>query len=145
MIVQNAVPVEVVRLLEAGVNKHLNKSFRYKPLRYFYRKFQRNNPQVVANAKNVMAQDIADILSQVANYNESIFVVDGKTTEAGKLFFKKVYNIGINLLKKRLTVMQSFRAITNPDFRLQVYNFVLKSIQKAANEYGQYISAEEVK
>lgn len=137
MLIQNNVPVETVRLLEAGVNKHLNKSFRYKPLRYFYRKFQRNNPQTVANARDIVAQDIAEILSQMMGYNEAAFVVYGNATEAGKLFFKRVYNIGINLLKKRLTVMQAFRVISNPNFRMQVYDFILKSVQKAANEFMQ--------
>lgn len=137
MIIANTVPVETVRWLEAGVNKHLDRSFRYKPLRYFYRKFQRNNPQTIANARDIVAQDIAQILSQVMGYNEAAFVVDGNATEAGKLFFKRVYNIGINLLKKRLTVMQSFKVITNATFRMQVYDFILKSVQKAATEYMQ--------
>ncbi len=137
MIIANTVSIETVRWLEAGVNKHLDRSFRYKPLRYFYRKFQRNNPQTIANARDIVAQDIAQILSQVMGYNEAAFVVDGNATEAGKLFFKRVYNIGINLLKKRLTVMQSFKVITNATFRMQVYDFILKSVQKAATQYMQ--------
>ena len=137
MIISNTVSDEVVRLLEAGINKHLNKSFRYRPLRYFYRKFQRNNPQVVANARHIASQDIAQVLSQIMGYNESNFVVNGQVTDDGKIFFKRVYNIGINLLKKRLTVMQSFRAITNSDFRMQVYDFILKSVQKSASDLMQ--------
>ncbi len=137
MIIANTVSIETVRWLEAGVNKHLDRSFRYKPLRYFYRKFQRNNPQTIANARDIVAQDIAQILSQVMGYNEAAFAVDGNATEAGKLFFKRVYNIGINLLKKRLTVMQSFKVITNATFRMQVYDFILKSVQKAATQYMQ--------
>ena len=137
MIISNTVSDEVVRLLEAGINKHLNKSFRYRPLRYFYRKFQRNNPQAVANARHIASQDIAQVLSQIMGYNDSNFVVNGQATDDGKLFFKRVYNIGINLLKKRLTVMQSFRAITNSDFRMQVYDFILKSVQKSASDLMQ--------
>ena len=138
MLVKTDLATEVTRLLEAGVTRHLNSSIFYSPLRYFYNKFKKNNPQTVDSARNIIRQDIAGILSQIPNFRTELFVREGEATENGKLFLTRVYNIGIKLLKKHLTIRQAFSVMTNSSMRMRVYNFILKSVEKAAVDFMSY-------
>ncbi len=135
MLIKTDLATEVTRLLEAGVMKQLNSSIFYSPLRYFYNRFKRNKPQTIDYARSVLRQDIEGILMQIPGFNPGVFVVNGGATDAGKLFLRRIYNIGINLLKKHLTIRQAFSVLTNSSVREQVYSFILKSVKKAAVEF----------
>lgn len=135
MLVKTDLATEVTRLLEAGVTKHLNSSIFYSPLRYFYNRFKKNNPQIIYNARNIVRQDIAQVLQKVPDFHQGYFILNGEATDTGKSFLKRVFNIGINLLKKRLTIMQAFKVLTNSDFRMQVYGLILKSVEKSAADH----------
>jgi len=131
-IIKRDFPTEIVKALEAGANKHLNSSIFYSPLRFFYRKFEKNNPQTMNQARDTVKNDIVLILSDIPNFNFEIFIKDGVINPLGKKFLQRNYNIGINLLKKKLTLMSAFRVITNSNFRNQIYEFVLLSIRNSA-------------
>lgn len=135
MLIKNNFPKEITRLLEVGVNKQLSRSIIYSPLRFFYNRFQKNNPRTIENARNIVTSDIYEILKRISGFNENIFVVNGKATENGKKFFRRIYNIGINLLKKKLSVTAAFKVLTNSTFRMQVYEFILRSVEKAIVEF----------
>lgn len=135
MLIKTSLSNEVTRLLESGVMRQLNSGFFLSPLRFFMKKFIRNNPEKMDRARNMVRQDIEEVLAKIPNFRADYFVVDGEATENGKLFLKRIYNIGINLLKKHLTMRQAFSVITSSVARNQVYNFVLKSVEKAAIEF----------
>ena len=138
MLVKTDLATEVTRLLEAGVMRQLNSSIFYSPLRYFYNKFKKNNPQSIDSARNIIKQDIAEILAKIPKFRDDLFVYNGEATDNGELFLTRTYNIGINLLKKHLTVRQAFRVLSDSNARMQVYEFMLKSVEKAARDFMSY-------
>ena len=128
---------KIVFALECGVNKHLDRSIVYSPLRFFYNRFKKNNPQTIQNARSIIANDIRTIIAGIANANSEMFVESGEPNEIGKKLLQRNYNIGINLLKKELTVVKAFKVITNSGFRMQIYNYILALVKKSISDFVQ--------
>ncbi|MES2676686.1 MAG: hypothetical protein V4612_00015 [Pseudomonadota bacterium] len=123
---------EIVRLLEAGINKHLNRSFIYSPLKLFYNLFKKNNPQTIASIREMVRDDVEKCLSEIDNFKQEIFVAANGWTMPGKDFLRACYNIGINLLRKKLTVMTAFKAFRDSAVRDNIYNDLLEEVRSAA-------------
>ncbi len=122
---------QIVKALESGVNKHLDRSILYSPLNFFYTRFKKNNPQTINHARDIVKSDVMNLLTQIPNFNAAIFFDGEEINPLGKKLLNRNYTIGINLLKKQLSVITAFRVITNSHFRLQTYNFILSQIQKS--------------
>ena len=123
---------EVTRLIEAGINKHLNRSIIYSPLRLFYNLFKKNNPQTIASIRELVREDIEKCLNDTANFKQEIFVASNGWTMPGKNFLRSCYNIGIDLLRTKLTVMVAFKAFRNTEVRDGIYNDILEDVRNAA-------------
>ncbi len=123
---------EVTRLLEAGINKHLNRSIIYSPLKLFYNLFKKNNPQTIASIREIVQSDVERCLGGIENFNQEIFVAANGWTMPGKDFLRACYNIGIDVLRKKLTVMMAFQAFRNAAVRDNIYNDILGEIRSAA-------------
>ncbi len=123
---------EVTRLIEAGINKHLNRSIIYSPLRLFYNLFKKNNPQTIASIRELVREDIEKCLNDTANFKQEIFVASNGWTMPGKDFLRSCYNIGIDLLRTKLTVMVAFKAFRNTEVRDGIYNDILEDVRNAA-------------
>jgi hypothetical protein len=124
---------EAVKAMEAGFYKHLNRSFIYSPFKLFFNLFKKSNQGTIAHAKEVIRQDVQKILQQIDNFEESKFIDDDdKITPIGKKFLQKCYNIGINILKKDLTIGLAFKAIRDHNLRGQIYDNILHSVQNVA-------------
>ncbi len=136
MLIKADLATEITNYLEAGVMRHLKSSIFYSPLRYFHNRFKKNNPQTIDHARQIVQQDIEALLKEVPGFNPAIFVdMEHQATDTGKLFFKRIYNIGINLLKKRLTIRQAFKVMVYSGFRARVYNFILQSVKRTVADY----------
>ncbi len=123
---------EIVKALEAGINKQLSRSISYSAFRLFYNLFKRNNPVTIRTAREIAREDIHNSLAQIPNFDFKMFINDGKINDLGKKLLQKNYNVGINLMKKELNTMSAFKVIINSDFRMQIYNLVLLSVQQSA-------------
>ncbi len=123
---------EVVRLLEAGINKHLNRSILYSPLRLFYNLFKKNNPQTIASIREMVRNDVEQCLGEIDNFNQEIFVAANGWTMPGKDFLRACYNVGIDVLRKKITVMTAFQAFRNAAVRDNIYNDILEDVRSAA-------------
>ena len=123
---------EATRLLEAGINKHLNKSIVYSPLRLFYNMFKKRNPQLMSNIRESVCNDIEQCLISIENFNQNIFVAPSSWSPQGKDFLRACYNIGIDVLRKKLTVMLAFRVMKDASLRDKIYNDILSDVQEAA-------------
>jgi hypothetical protein len=123
---------EVTRLIEAGINKHLNRSIIYSPLRLFYNLFKKNNPQTIASIRELVREDIEKYLNDIADFKQEIFVASNGWTMPGKNFLRSCYNIGIDLLRTKLTVMVAFKAFRNAEVRDGIYNDILEDVRSAA-------------
>lgn len=132
MLVKKDLYVEIVRALEAGVDKQLNRSFLYSPFRLFYNIFKKNNPQTMDYARQSVRHDVEHILEEIPNFNSELFIKDGKITKIGRQILQKSYSIGIHILKKKLTVVSAFKALRDNQFRTQIYNYMLSCIKNAA-------------
>jgi len=123
---------EVTRLIEAGINKHLNRSIIYSPLRLFYNLFKKNNTQTIASIRELVREDIEKYLNDIADFKQEIFVASNGWTMPRKNFLRSCYNIGIDLLRTKLTVMVAFKAFRNAEVRDGIYNDILEDVRSAA-------------
>ncbi len=123
---------EIVQALETGFNTHLNRSFIYSPFRLFFNLFKKSNPKSVENARQIIREDIFEIISAIDGFDQSLFLVkQNQLTPKGKELLKKCYNIGIRILKKELTVTLAFRALRDYELLQEVYNHILEEVQAA--------------
>lgn len=129
---EKTLQTEIVKALEDGFNKHLNRSIIYSPFRLFFNLFKKSNPKSIEHAKQIIAEDILEIISAIEGFNESIFLVkQNQFTPKGKELLKKCFNIGIRILKTDLTVMLAFRALRDYALRQDIYNNILEQVQNA--------------
>jgi len=123
---------EVTRLLEAGFVKYLNQSIIYSPLRLFYNLFRKNNPQAMNNIREVIRSDVEKCLNDIDNFNQKVFVTKSGWTMDGKNFLRACYNVGINILRKKLSVITAFKILKNHKMRDKIYNYILAEVRSAA-------------
>jgi len=129
---QKNLQTEIVKALEDGFNKHLNRSIIYSPFRLFFNLFKKSNPKSIERAREIIREDVFHIMSEVVGFDESVFLVkQNQFTPKGKELLKKCYNIGIRILKKDLTVMLAFKALRNHELREEIYQDILVQIQNA--------------
>ncbi len=125
-------PTEIVQAMEAGFDKHLNRSITYSPFRLFFNLFKKTNPKLMGNVRQTIREDVLEIISAIDGFDQSIFIVkQNQLTPQGKELLKKCYNIGIRVLKKDLTVILAFRALRDYKLRQETYRYVLEQLQDA--------------
>jgi hypothetical protein len=123
---------EIVQALEAGFNTHLNRSFVYSPFRLFFNLFTKTNPKSIDNARQIIREDVWEIISAIDGFDQSIFLVrQNQLTPKGKELLKKCYNIGIRVLKQELTVTLAFKALRSYELRQEIYRHILEQLQDA--------------
>ena len=118
-----SLPIELAKIIEAGIERQLNQSILYSPFRLFLRLFKSKNPQLVQRVRNILANDIENCLLEISNFKADDFVQNNHLTDEGRLLAKKGYNIGIRVVK-RLNVRMAFRVIRDPNLQQQIYNFL---------------------
>ena len=91
------------------------------------------NPQLINNARQYFRDDLANLLQEMPNFNLAAFTTNQALTDPGKHVLQQSYNLGIYVLKEKLTVKTAFQVITNPDFRYQIYIFTLGSVENIIN------------
>lgn len=131
-----SLPIELAKIIEAGIERQLNQSILYSPFRLFLRLFKSKNPQLVQRVRNILANDIENCLLEISNFKADDFVQNNHLTDEGRLLAKKGYNIGIRVVK-RLNVRMAFRVIRDPNLQQQIYNYILKQIKEKAEEILQ--------
>jgi hypothetical protein len=125
---------EIVVALEKGVDKHLSKSLKYSPFRLFFNMFRKSNPNLMTQVREYVRQDIEHLFMTIKGYNPVIFIHNNNITPEGKQMLKTSYNLGIYILKKKLTVVTAFKAVTNPKVRDDIYHFILEALIKSATK-----------
>ena len=124
---------KIVQALETGFNTHLNRSFLYSPFRLFFNLFKKSNPKLMDGARQVIGEDILEIISALDGFDQSIFLVkQSQLTHKGKELLKKCYNIGIRVLKKDLNITLAFRALRDSELRQEIYQHILEQVQEVA-------------
>ena len=63
-------------------------------------------------------------------YKKEQFTGNNGPTEQGKAALKQCFNLGIFVLRDKLTVKTGFKLVTNADFRYQIYIFTLGSVER---------------
>jgi len=123
---------DIVQALETGFNTHLNRSFIYSPFRLFFNLFKKSNPKSIDSARQMIGEDVLEIISAIEGFDQSIFLVNqNQLTSKGKELLKRCYNIGIRVLKKDITVSLAFRALRNYELRQEIYRHILEQLQNA--------------
>jgi hypothetical protein len=123
---------DIVQALETGFNTHLKRSFIYSPFRLFFNLFKKGNPKSVDRARQIIGEDILEILIAIDGFDQSIFLVkQNQLTPKGKELLKKCYNIGIRVLKNDLTTILAFRALRDYELRQETYQHILEQVQDA--------------
>lgn len=125
---------ELVKMVEAGINKHLKHSFIYSPFRVAFNLFKKSNPNTMQQVRNYVAQDVAKLLLEVPGYSEEDFIYEGGFSKQGQELRKLCYNVGIRLMKNKLNVRLAFKALRNNDIRQEIYNYVLDNIAKSVTK-----------
>ncbi|MDA9231107.1 hypothetical protein N9O56_00860 [Rickettsiales bacterium] len=127
---------KIVFAIECGINKHLGRSIIYSPLRFFYNRFKKNNPQTIQNVRHRVANDIRTMIFGMQNVESEMFIQYGELNDTGRKLLQRNYNIGINILKKQLTVRSAFRIISNVQFRSVLYDKILLLIKSSLAEFA---------
>jgi hypothetical protein len=125
--------IEIVKAIEAGVNKHLGNSMLYSPFKVFFNLFKRANPNLMNNIRGRVRNDIYNRLTHISGFNTEVFLIDNNLTDKGHNLLKICYNLGIHFLKKELTVVSAFKVVTNHHFRSHMYNHILDLVSRSAS------------
>jgi|TARA_Y100000389_G_C17469290_1_gene528761 hypothetical protein len=120
---------EITKLIEAGINKHIKSSFLYSPFRITLDLFKKSNPNTIRQVRSYVAQDIENILKNINNYDEEIFLYEGGFSNKGQEVRKLAYNIGIRLMKNKLNTRLAFKALRNNEIRQEIYNYILENVK----------------
>lgn len=116
---------ELASITEAGIERQLRQSIFYSPFRLFYRLFKNNNPQLIQQVRELLANDIKNTLQSLENWDQEIFIKKGgHLTAEGNLLIKRCYNIGIRLVNK-LSVRMAFRAMRDRSLQQELYSYIL--------------------
>ncbi len=129
-----ALPIELVRIIEAGIERQLNCSIIYSPFKLFYFLFKRANLGLYQRIREVLAEDIEKSLLGIAGFSQEIFIQNQELTTKGNLLMKRSYNIGIRLIKNQLGVKKAFRVLKDPELQQEVYNYILDKVVAGAVE-----------
>ncbi len=121
---------ELTTALEKGFFKQMDSSIKYSPLKFFIHLFMNANPQIIDNARKYIRDDIENMLLELDFFQKEHFINQNGPTEQGKAALKQCFNLGIFILREKLTVKTGFKLVTNADFRYQVYIFTLGSVER---------------
>jgi hypothetical protein len=121
---------EITTALEKGFFRQLDSSIKYSALKFFIHLFINANPTTIEHVRNYVRNDIENVLKELDIYQEKYFITSTGLTEQGKELLKQCFNLGIYVLRERLTIKSGFKLITNADFRYQIYIFVLGSVER---------------
>lgn len=123
---------EIVRAIESGVNKHLNKSIKYSPFKLAFNLFKNANPKIMYQVRLMVRDDLSNSFLNISDYKPEIFMQNSEFTAKGQQMLKISYNIGIHLLRDQLNVKTAFKALYNHNVRLQIYDYVLEATYRSA-------------
>ena len=131
----NNLPSEITRLIELGINTHINRTFFYSPLKLMLNLFKKRNTNLVEQVRQNVSNDISILLSKIDGFENEIFFNHGAITQPGKQLLKTSYNIGIKLMKYKLNLRLSFMALRDKKLQQEIYNYILEEIKKAASNH----------
>ncbi len=120
---------ELAKIIEAGIERELNQSVFYSPFRLFYRLFKKANPSLIQRVREILADDIQGTLINAEGWNKEVFINEKYLSDAGDLLIKKCYNIGIRLVKNRLSVKLAFKVMINRNLQQEIYNYILNQVK----------------
>lgn len=124
---------EITKALEAGVDRGLNSSIKYSPLKLFINFFRKSNFKLMEQVRNIVRDDVYYNLMDIDAMDFALFVShEGGFTKQGKRLLQISFNIGIHVITKKVTVRTGFKLVTNADFREQIYYFVLEAVHRSA-------------
>jgi hypothetical protein len=121
---------EITTALEKGFFKQMDSSLKYSALKFFMHLFMNANPQLMDRTREYIKNDIENMLLELDFYKKEYFVGNNGPTEQGKAALKQCFNLGIYVLREKLTVKSAFKIVTNADFRYQIYIFTLGSVER---------------
>lgn len=125
---------EITTALERGFFKELNSSIKYSPLKFFIHLNLNMYPERMNEIRQIVRDDIEQTLVEIDFYQHENFFTNNGPSIMGNELLKQAYNLGIFILKEKLTVKSGFKLMQNQDFRSQVYIFILGSLERAANK-----------
>jgi hypothetical protein len=124
--------IEIVKAVETGINRTLDSSLKYSPLKLFVKLFKAGNPATMNYVRERARHDILEELHSLQNFNESLFIkVDEYFTPAGRILLNASYSTGIRIIRENATISGGFKMVTNADVRNAVYDDILISIKTA--------------
>jgi len=132
---------EIVKAVETGINKYLNRSITYSPFRLFYNLFKKSNPKLIEQVRATVRNDIENILQSITNFKPEFFIEGNAIRPKGIRLLQICHNIGFKLLKEKLTIITAFKALKNQQLRNEIYSYILGEIEEAV----EYISITEIK
>ena len=124
---------DIVKAIEAGINKHLAKSIKYSPFRLAFNLFKNANPKLMYQIREMVKNDLNNSFVNIAEYDATIFISGTDFTAKGKQILNIAYNIGIHLLRDQLNVKLAFKALYNNNVRLQIYDYVLDATYRSVS------------
>jgi hypothetical protein len=128
---QRELPSEIVKAIEIAINRCLDRSIVYSPFRLFYNLFKKSNPKLMEHTRKLVARDILEYLNTIDNFTPEIFISENTIHPIGKILLQYCYNIGVVLMKKKLTVILAFKVLRNAALRDETYSYVLNEVRKA--------------
>jgi hypothetical protein len=124
---------ELARMIEAGIERQLNQSIKYSPLRLFLKLFKKGNPRLIQSIRNTLTDDIQETLINIEGWDQGVFTKKGYLSDEGNLLVKKCYNIGIRLVRK-LNVRSAFRIVKDRNLQKEIYDHILEKVGEKAAE-----------
>ena len=128
----------MVQAIEAGINKHINRSLIYSPFKLFYRIFTSANPNLMQQVREYVANDINNNSQKIDGFKIDIFLKDDQFSEKAHKLLQVSHNIGIHLFKKELTPITAFKLVSNPQFRSKIYSHLLETINRVVSRVTHY-------
>jgi hypothetical protein len=120
--------LELVKAVETGVFKQINGRIIYSPLKLLIKLLIKANPDMMNRIRARVASDLEYRFGEIPNYSLELFVQNNQKTAIAKEALQISYNIGIFLMKEKLTVKLAFKALKDSSLREEYYFFVLDSV-----------------
>lgn len=135
---------EIVKAVETGVNRFLKRSIIYSPFKLFYNLFKKSNPKTMDSVRQRVRDDIDSNTKTIENFNPEIFITGITVLPQGRKLLQRCYEIGLSILKTKLTVVLAFKLIRDAELRDEIYNDVLNDIINAVYEFTpKQVESEE--
>ncbi len=124
-------PTEIVTAIESGINDYLGRSFLYSPFKLAFGLFKKANPKMMNRVRELVRNDVEQILLQIPRYSPELFVRHNELTPDGEQGYKISFNLGVHLMKNKLNLSLAFKVLRDIETRGQVYDYVLRMTRKS--------------